>query len=236
MEEFIEKIFKKYDFNLTDKQIKNFNIYLNELKIANESFNITAITDDNEIVLKHFLDSVMISKFFDFNKIETLIDVGTGGGFPGLPLKILFPHLKVTLLDSLNKRVNFLNNLISKLELKNILAVHGRSEDYGKNEDYREKYDLVTSRAVAYLNTLSEYCVPFVKENGYFIPLKKSELQEELEISKNSIEILGGNIEKIEDYKIEELENSHSLVFIKKINKTSNEYPRNSNQIKKKPL
>lgn len=236
MEEFIKKIFKKYDFELSNEQINNFNIYLNELKIANENFNITAITDDNEIVIKHFLDSVMISKYFNFNDIETLIDVGTGGGFPGLPLKIIFPHLKITLLDSLNKRVNFLNNLISKLELKNIVAVHGRSEDLGKNQLYREKYDLATSRAVAYLNTLSEYCIPFVKENGYFIPLKKSELDEEIEVSNNSIKILGGNIEKIESYKIEELENSHSLLFIKKINKTSNKYPRNSNQINKKPL
>lgn len=236
MEEFIANLFKKYDFNLSNEQIKMFNTYLKELKEANEKFNITAITDDKEIVLKHFLDSVMISKYYDFNNVESIIDIGTGGGFPGMPLKILFPHLKVTLLDSLNKRINFLNDLILKLGLTDIKAVHGRSEEMGREEEYREKYDVAVSRAVAYLDILSEYSIPFVKEGGYFIPLKKDELDEELEIGKNAIKLLGGEVEKVEKYSLDEIDMYHSLVFIKKIKSTDKKYPRSNKQIKQKAL
>lgn len=236
MEEFIINLFKKYDISLSPIQVNQFMIYLKELKEANEKFNITAITDDNEIIIKHFLDSTMISKYHDFSNVKSMIDIGTGGGFPGVPLKILYPDMKVTLVDSLNKRINFLNDLTKKLGLNNIEAIHARSEELSHNEDYREQYDLCVSRAVAYLNTLSEYCIPFVKEGGYFIPLKKDELDEELEISKNAVKVLGGSIEKIEKYKLDEIDMYHALVFIKKTDKTKDIYPRSSKKIKEKAL
>jgi len=236
MKNFIKNIFEKYEINLSETQIQQFYTYLLMLKEANSKFNITAITNDEDIVIKHFLDSIMLSKYFDITKISTLIDVGTGGGFPGIPLKILNPHLKVTLVDSLNKRIKFLDNVIDELNLTSMQAIHTRSEELAKNKDFREKYDLATSRAVAYLNILSEYCIPFVKENGYFIPLKKGDVNDELEKSKKSIEILGGKIEKIEKYEIKEIEDTRSLVFIKKIMQTEKKYPRANKQIQKKPL
>lgn len=236
MEEFISNLFKKYDISLTDKQINQFMIYLKELKEANEKFNITAIKDDKEIIIKHFLDSAMLSKYHDFTNVKSMIDIGTGGGFPGVPLKILYPDLKVTLVDALGKRINFLNDLIIKLGLNNIEAIHARSEELSTLPLYREQYDLCVSRAVAYLNTLSEYCIPFVKVGGYFIPLKKDELDEEINISKNAVEILGGKITDIKKYKLDEIDMSHALVFINKINPTDKKYPRSNKEIKKNVL
>ncbi len=236
MKTFIKSAFFKEGIELSEKQINQFNTYLVELKDANEKFNITAITDDKEIILKHFLDSVLITKHFDFSKIESLIDIGTGGGFPGMPLKILNPHLKVTLVDALNKRITFLNELSEKLELTNIEAIHARSEELSHDDNFREKFDLAVSRAVAYLPTLSEYCLPFVKPNGYFIPLKKGDSEDEINLSKNAIKTLNSQIENVIKYKVDENIEEHALVFIKKIGILSNKYPRSNKQIKQSPL
>lgn len=238
MRNFLINTFTKNGFNLTELQIDQFIKYLEYLKTENEKFNITAIKDDKEIIIKHFLDSVMVSRFFDFNSVSSIIDIGTGGGFPGMPIKIMYPHLNVTLVDALNKRINFLTELTNILGLNNVNPIHARSEELAHDEIYREKYDVCLSRAVAYLNTLSEYCIPFVKKDGYFIPLKKEEVEEELNISKDAIKLLGCKTEKVEEYKIEEEDIliEHSLIFIKKNDNTNIKYPRSNKLIKNKPL
>ncbi|MDR7854971.1 16S rRNA (guanine(527)-N(7))-methyltransferase RsmG [Tissierella sp.] len=219
---------------LNEKQREQFSNYKDMLKEWNEKINITAITDDREIDIKHFLDSLTPLKYFVGKK--KVIDVGTGGGFPGLPLKILNNELDVTLLDSLNKRIIFLKEVIESLQLSNIVAVHGRAEELGRMMEYREKYDICVSRAVASLNTLSEYCMPFVKVGGYFISMKGSNVEEELKESENGIKILGGKIVKKEIIVLPESDIEHSLIIIEKIKDTSTKYPRAGGKPKKNPL
>lgn len=226
------------DLNITltsDEQDK-FIKYKELLVEWNEKINITAITDEKEIDIKHFLDSItpIVTNLFQGEK--KVIDIGTGGGFPGLPLKILNSKLKVTLLDSLNKRITFLNEVIKSLELNEIEAIHGRAEELARKAEYREKYDVCVSRAVASLNTLSEYCLPFVKKDGYFISMKGPEVEEELEDAKKAIDKLGGKIIKIEKIQIPKSEIYHSLIIIKKISETSTKYPRGGGKPKKNPL
>ncbi|NLN14585.1 MAG: 16S rRNA (guanine(527)-N(7))-methyltransferase RsmG [Tissierellia bacterium] len=226
----------KLGLELTDGQLNNFIKYKELLKEWNTKINITAITDDEEIDIKHFLDSLTPFTLDIFKGKQRVIDIGTGGGFPGLPLKIVNPDLDITLLDSLNKRITFLKEVIHQLNLASIQAIHGRAEELGRKEEYREGYDICISRAVASLDTLSEYCIPFVKVGGYFISMKGPDIDEELESAKNAIKILGG---KVVDKKLIEIPESdivHSLIVIEKIRKTPTKYPRGGGKPRKNPL
>lgn len=230
-----EKV-KELSIVLNDKQIQQFEQYYNILVEWNKVMNLTAITEYEEVVEKHFLDSLTIVNAIHVEKIETLIDVGTGAGFPGIPLKIAFPHLKVTLLDSLNKRIKFLNEVIDLLELNDIKAIHGRAEDYAKQAEYREQYDICVSRAVANLATLSEYCLPYVKVDGLFVPYKSGEIDEELKSSEKAVSILGGKVEEVVKFQLPGTDIGRSFVKIHKIKKTKKKYPRKAGMPTKEPL
>ena len=230
-----EKV-KELPIVLNDKQIQQFEQYYNILVEWNKVMNLTAITEYEEVVEKHFLDSLTIVNAIHVEKIETLIDVGTGAGFPGIPLKIAFPHLKVTLLDSLNKRIKFLNEVIDLLELNDIKAIHGRAEDYAKQAEYREQYDICVSRAVANLATLSEYCLPYVKVDGLFVPYKSGEIDEELKSSEKAVSILGGKVEEVVKFQLPGTDIGRSFVKIHKIKETKKKYPRKAGMPTKEPL
>ena len=222
------------DLKLNNTQIKNFYDFMNFLIEKNKVMNLTGITEPKEIILKHFIDSLTILKYIDKN--DFVIDVGTGAGFPGLPLKMADNSLEMTLLDSLNKRINFLNEVIEYISLDKINTIHGRAEDFGKNTEYREKYDVATSRAVAPLNILLEYMLPFVKIGGKCICMKGSNCDDEIENAKKAIEILGGKIEKIEKFNLPNSDNNRTILIIKKVKKINDQYPRNAGIPTKKPL
>lgn len=222
--------------NLSREQQEKFSRYKELLKEWNEKINITSITDDIEIDQKHFLDSLTPLTTNLFNGKKRIIDIGTGGGFPGVPLKISNPELEVLLLDSLNKRIIFLNEVIKQLGLNNIEALHGRAEELSIKPSYREQFDICISRAVAQLNTLSEYCLPFVKVGGYFISMKGPDVNEELEISKKAIKLLGGKLIETKHVRIPESDIVHSLIIIEKIAETPTKYPRGGGKPRKNPL
>lgn len=236
MSNVLTKKVKELSIVLNDKQIQQFEQYYNILVEWNKVMNLTAITEYEEVVEKHFLDSLTIVDAINMEKIETLIDVGTGAGFPGIPLKIAFPHLKVTLLDSLNKRIKFLNEVIDLLELDDIKAIHGRAEDYAKQTEYREQYDICVSRAVANLATLSEYCLPYVKVDGLFVPYKSGEIDEELKSSEKAVSILGGKVEEVVKFQLPGTDIGRSFVKIHKIKETKKKYPRKAGMPTKEPL
>ncbi len=232
--------FDKEEFKtllLTDEKIEKFYQYYLLLMKWNEVMNLTAITEMKEVILKHFVDSLSLIYAVPglWKENISIIDIGTGAGFPGIPLKIAFSNLHITLLDSLNKRVKFLQEVIFQLDLKKIKAYHGRAEDYGRHND-REKYDLCVSRAVANLSTLSEYCLPFVKKKGYFISYKANKIEEELEKAEIAIKLLGGRLEKKITFQLPETELNRSLIVVKKIEKTAKKYPRRSGIPEKEPL
>ena len=236
MSNVLTKKVKELSIVLNDKQTQQFEQYYNILVEWNKVMNLTAITEYEEVVEKHFLDSLTIVDAINMEKIETLIDVGTGAGFPGIPLKIAFPHLKVTLLDSLNKRIKFLNEVIDLLELNDIKAIHGRAEDYAKQAEYREQYDICVSRAVANLATLSEYCLPYVKVDGLFVPYKSGEIDEELKSSEKAVSILGGKVEEVVKFQLPGTDIGRSFVKIHKIKETKKKYPRKAGMPTKEPL
>ena len=225
---------KEINIVFTEEQLQKFYQYMNLLIEWNEKINLTAIVEPKEIILKHFIDSLTIIKYIGPNK--SVIDIGTGAGFPGIPIKIVREDLKITLLDSLNKRINFLNEVIKDLGLKNIATVHARIEEYAKNKQYREQYDVATSRAVANLTTLSEYMLPMVVLKGMAICMKGSEISEEISKSKNSIKILGGEIVHIEEFTLPKSDHKRNLVLIKKTKQTPNKYPRKPGIPSKEPL
>lgn len=235
-----ERIFdiklRKLGIVLTEKMKEQFDRYFELLVEWNRMMNLTGITDYNEVNEKHFLDSLAIVKVQDMEMISNVIDIGTGAGFPGIPLKIVYPHLKVTLLDSLNKRIKFLNCVIQELALEDISALHGRAEDFAKKGEYRERYDLCVSRAVANLATLSEYCLPYVKRNGLFVSYKSGEIEEELCKSEKAVSVLGGKIEKVEKFCLPESDISRSFVMIRKDRSTPGRFPRKAGLPSKEPL
>ena len=236
MENKFDNELEKMNIRLTDDQKSQFDLYYELLIEWNRIMNLTGITDYDEVNLKHFTDSLTISRIIDMAQINTLIDVGTGAGFPGIPIKIAFPHIKVYLLDSLNKRIKFLNEVIKKLGLKNIYAFNGRAEDFAKDRQYREKFDVCVSRAVANLSTLSEYCIPFVKTGGYFVSYKGGDSDEEVIRSENAITLLGGEIENTDRFFLPDTDMGRTLIKIRKRKSTPNRYPRKAGIPSKEPL
>lgn len=228
----------KHNFELTDKQKQQFKLYFKMLIEVNEHVNLTRITEEDEVYLKHFYDS--ITPLFAFGEIfkdgATLCDVGAGAGFPSIPLKILKPSLKVTIVDSLQKRLNFLKDLISELGLTDVELVHGRAEDVGQNKLYREKFDIVTARAVARMSVLSEYCLPLVKKGGYFVALKGPKAEDELDDGKKALEVLGGKLIKDEELTLPESEEERTLVLVQKVKSTPKKYPRQAGTPRRKPI
>ena len=230
---FKEKLIKKCP-ELTEKMQQQFEDYMRELLEWNEKINLTAITEEDDIILKHFVDSLTISNYIE--KGQSVVDVGTGAGFPGIPLKIAREDVKVTLVDSLNKRIIFLKEVIQKLGLQKVETLHFRAEEFGQNKKYRESFDVATSRAVANLSTLVEYLLPLVKVGGICICMKGSEIEEELENSKKAIQVLGGKIEKVEEFTLPESDIKRNIVIIRKVKETPSRYPRKAGTPSKEPI
>ena len=225
---------KKIGIDISDHQAKQFEIYYNLLIEWNEKINLTRITEKNEVALKHFADSLTLLKYCEIPEGARLIDVGTGAGFPGIPLKIVRPDIELTLLDSLNKRLNFLSEVCAQTKL-NAELVHARAEDGGRDKKFREKYDAAVSRAVARLNVLSEYCLPYVKVGGVFAAMKGPDLREEFAEAEEAVETLGGELLSLDEFELSGA-GSRTIVVIEKTKSTPKQFPRQSGKIKSKPL
>ena len=224
-----------FSVEFNSEQLKQFDDFYKLVLDWNKKINLTTIIEPKDFAVKHIIDSISIWNDEIFSEVKTVIDVGTGAGFPGIPLKIFKPNLKITLLDSLSKRTNFLTKVINELNLKKITVIHSRAEDAAQNPEIREKFDLSVSRAVAKLNILSEYCLPFVKIDGYFAALKSTNIETELKASKNAIKILGGNFYKNIEIKLPN-DDPRNLIYIKKILTTPKNFPRRAGTVEKKPL
>ena len=233
LEHFIEEL-NKLHIELDENQINQFINYYEMLIEKNKVMNLTAITDFDEVIDKHFIDSLNLFRLVDLKSEKYILDLGTGAGFPGIPLKIAFPNIRIVLADSLNKRILFLKDVVDNLCLNDVECVHGRAEDLARNSSYRESFDLCVSRAVANLSTLSEYCIPFVKMGGQFISYKSDNCEEEINSSKVAISKLGGKISKVENFKIGE--NGRSFVVIDKVENTPKKFPRKAGLPSKEPL
>lgn len=230
----------QFNIELSDMQLEQFQTYYEMLEETNKVMNLTAITELDEVITKHFLDSLALAQVYpeicDDNKKITVLDLGTGAGFPGIPLKIAFPHLQITLMDSLNKRIKFLQSVIIKLGLCDIEAVHGRAEEAAKNKIFREHFDLCVSRAVANLSTLSEYCLPFVKTAGQFIPYKAADIEEEVNNARKAIQVLGGKLTSVKKLTLPNSDIERSFVLIQKEKPTPKSYPRKAGTASKEPI
>ncbi len=230
----MKKLFKKYNILLDNKQVEQFENYYKLLIEENKKYNITSITDYEQVTIKHFLDSAVVINYFDFDKVNTVCDIGSGGGFPLVPIKILYPHLKIFLVDSLNKRVNFLKILSNSLKLQNCICIHDRAETFG-HSDYREYFDVTINRAVSKVSVVSEYCLPITKIGGTMILLKSNEIDDELANGQNSIKLLGGKVKQvIKDINVEN--NKRSIVLVEKQLKTNKKFPRKAGKPSKSPL
>ena len=227
---------EKLGIFLNEKQESQFIEYYKMLIEWNQVMNLTAITEFEDVVQKHFVDSLSIIQVNNLRKVDNVIDIGTGAGFPGIPLKIMYPHVKVTLLDSLRKRIDFLNHVTDVINLKDVEAIHGRAEDYAKPGQKREQYDLCVSRAVANLSTLSEYCLPFVKKGGFFISYKSEKISEEMAEAENAIVLLGGKAEEKKEFLLPDSDIYRCLFVIKKVRETPKKYPRKAGLPGKEPL
>lgn len=222
--------------SLSDGQLAQFKRYYELLVEWNEKMNLTGITEQEQVYEKHFYDSITPSFYYDFSTVQSMIDVGSGAGFPGVPLKICFPHLKLTILDSLNKRLVFLQEVAKELGLQNVFFVHSRAEDAGRDSKYREAFDMATARAVARMNVLSELCMPFVKTGGVFLVMKGSNVEEELREGKKAIKTLGGKTEKVETFQLPEEQSERNIIMVRKQQKTPGTYPRKAGTPAKKPI
>jgi len=236
MNNLFKQTLAKLNIELSELQYKHFELYYEMLAEWNKVMNLTAITEYDEVVIKHFADSLSIVKVYDMKQNLRVLDMGTGAGFPGIPLKIVFPQLEIVLLDSLNKRIKFLNEVIQRLELSGIAAIHGRAEDYARQREYREAFDLCVSRAVANLATLSEFCIPYIRVGGMFIAYKSGEVDKEVDNSRKIVDILGGSVEKVIKYNLLDTEIERSFVKIGKVDKTASKYPRKAGLPAKKPI
>lgn len=235
IEEFITEL-KEQNIKINEYQLNQFDKYYNLLVEWNKKMNLTAITEKEDVYLKHFFDSISSSFHFDFTQVESVCDVGAGAGFPSIPLKICYPHLKITIVDSLNKRITFLENLAKELRLENVNFVHARAEDFGQNKKYRETYDLVTARAVARTNVLSEYCLPLCKIKGHFIAMKGALASEELQEANKAITTLGGELKEELTFNLPHENSERSIIIIEKTKKTPKKYPRKPGTPQKLPL
>ena len=234
-QQFAEKLAEK-GIELSPRQLEQFRLYFETLVEWNEKMNLTAITDKDEVYLKHFYDSISAAFYFDLHSVESICDVGAGAGFPSIPIKICFPHLHVSIVDSLNKRITFLNHLADVLQLENVSFYHDRAETFGQNPNHREKYDLVTARAVARMSVLSELCMPLVKVGGQFLAMKASSAQDEMKIAEKAIKTFGGKIHTVEKMLLPFEESARNIIVINKVKATAKKYPRKPGTPNKQPI
>lgn len=234
-EQFVQAL-KEKGIELSDKQIEQFAVYFKTLVEWNEKINLTTLTKMEDVYLKHFFDSIAVAFYYDFTKELQICDVGAGAGFPSIPLKICFPKLRVTIVDSLQKRINFLNQLADQLGMDDVTFCHDRAENFGKKEKFRESFDMVTARAVARMSVLSELCLPLVKKNGVFIAMKGAQTDEELMEANTAINLLGGSLEGIPTFTLPKENSERSIVIINKKRKTPNKYPRKAGLPNKDPI
>lgn len=235
--ETFKQILKQEDYTIDVAKMEQYHRYLLLLQEWNNKINLTAITEEDEVYLKHFYDSLTLARFIDFNQPNLkLCDVGSGAGFPSIPLKILFPEIEITIVDSLKKRIRFLEILVEELALENVHLVHARAEDFGQKDEFRSAFDVVTARAVARLSVLAEFCLPITKEKGIFAAMKGSQGADELEDSKKALKILGGRLQAIETFELPEDAGERSILLINKVKNTPKKYPRQAGTPNKKPL